>query len=159
MAKGRKPKPFQLHKLDGTYRKDRHSDLSEGLSVSKPKCPSYLPAKARTAFKELRDILADDMKVLTQADRWALEMLCDAWNDYREAQRIVAKEGAFYDTYTNEGAPMKRPHPAVADRNDAWRRVKSMLSEFGLTPASRTSVVKQVNGKMDKTEPKKAKTW
>jgi phage terminase small subunit len=35
---------------------------------------------------------------------------------------------------------MKRPHPAVAIRADAWRRVERMLGKFGLTPSDRTRV-------------------
>jgi len=37
-------------------------------------------------------------------------------------------------------------NPAVPARADAWRRVKIMLTEFGLTPASRSKVDVEVAG-------------
>ena len=122
------------------------------------RCPSYLPAKARTAFKKLREILTR-MKVLTEADEHALIMLADAWNDYRDAQRILANEGSTYDSWTEGGAPMKRKHPMVSIRNDAWRRVQSMMSEFGLTPASRTNVSSALKQAESEGSSKKAKSW
>lgn len=157
MGRGRKPKPTNMHLLHGTARPHRMNKDEPGLPIEKPRCPSYLPEKARTAFKELRDILYD-MRVLTKADRWALEMLADAWNDFREAQRIIDNEGSFYTTYTNEGNEIIRPHPAVAIRNDAWKRVKSMLAEFGLTPSSRRTVSAKVASAIE-DDPKSKKNW
>lgn len=156
MSRGRKPKPARLHYLEGTARPHRINDNQPLPKIEKPDCPSYLPAKARTAFKELRDILADEMRVLTKADRWALIMLADAWNDYREAQRILEKEGNYYKTLTNEGNELLRRHPMVAIRNDAWERTKSMLSEFGCTPSSRRNVSAQsISDVIKEQKPKK----
>lgn len=61
------------------------------------------------------------------AERAALEAPVD--------QRL----GLTYATITPNGI-MIRNHPAVAIRSDAWRRARAMLSEFGLTPSSRTKV-------------------
>ena len=35
---------------------------------------------------------------------------------------------------------MHRPYPQVAIASDAWRRSMTMLTQFGLTPASRSKV-------------------
>ena len=35
---------------------------------------------------------------------------------------------------------MIRPHPAVAVRQDAWKRVVTLLRDFGMTPSARTRV-------------------
>ena len=45
------------------------------------------------------------------------------------------------------------PRPEVAIRSDAWKRHKSMLVEFGLTPSARTRVAanpEQKSGKLER---------
>jgi phage terminase small subunit len=46
----------------------------------------------------------------------------------------------YYTSRTREGSLMIRPHPAMAVRQDAWKRVTVLLREFGMTPASRTRI-------------------
>jgi phage terminase small subunit len=46
----------------------------------------------------------------------------------------------YYTTTTENGSLMIRPHPAMAIRSDAWKRVVGMLDRFGMTPSSRTKV-------------------
>jgi P27 family predicted phage terminase small subunit len=78
---------------------------------------------------------------LTEADGLALAMLCEALGDWQAARdAIEAAGGETYEARTESGAIMFRAHPAVAMRNDAWRRVQAAMSEFGLTPASREKV-------------------
>ncbi len=35
---------------------------------------------------------------------------------------------------------MIKAHPSAAMKADAWKRIRAMLSEFGMTPASRAKV-------------------
>src|SRR5438445_5693784 len=56
---GRKRKPTVLHKLDGTYRKDRHSELEpqvEALSAL-PEPPDHLSARAKRVWRSAGDKL------------------------------------------------------------------------------------------------------
>lgn len=46
----------------------------------------------------------------------------------------------YYTTRTKEGSFMIRPHPAMAVRQDAWKRVVGLLGHFGMTPATRAKV-------------------
>ena len=80
------------------------------------------------------------MDVLTLADRKALELLVSAYAEWRDCRDTVRLEGAFFDSHTAAGSPTIKAHPAVAAAADAWRRVRSMLVEFGLTPAARSKV-------------------
>lgn len=80
------------------------------------------------------------MKVLTTADPIALGLLCDALAEYIAARAEVEKAGRTYETESESGSVMIRAHPSVAIQADAWRRAKLMLTEFGLTPASRAKV-------------------
>jgi P27 family predicted phage terminase small subunit len=77
------------------------------------------------------------MGVMTVADAPALELLCLAYQEYRQAADLVLLRGSTYRSRTPTGYLMrKRPEVQVA--SDAWRRVKAMLVELGLTPAART---------------------
>ena len=80
------------------------------------------------------------MQVLTDADPVALGLLCDALAEYIAARAEVERAGRTYETVSESGGVMIRAHPAVAIQADAWRRAKLMLTEFGLTPASRAKV-------------------
>jgi P27 family predicted phage terminase small subunit len=136
---GRKPKPAPLKKLEGTDRKDRRNVNAPELPVAIPLMPEWLSDQAKEAYQEL-SILLTDMRVLTKADRKALEMLCDAYSEYREAREIIRTEGMTYETTNKEGDVMHRARPEVAIASDAFKRVKTMLGEFGLTPATRSKV-------------------
>jgi len=61
------------------------------------------------------------MGLLTDCDRLALALLCEALAEWIEAGDTIA-------------------HPAVAQQADAARRVQSLLGEFGLTPSARAKV-------------------
>lgn len=79
------------------------------------------------------------MQVMTGADPVALGLLCDALADYMAARDVVRKKGTTYETEGDAGT-MLRQRPEVYIAADAWRRAKLMLTEFGLTPASRAKV-------------------
>lgn len=75
----------------------------------------------------------------------AVEILPDEEERAQRAGRIVVTlehEGGarYYTTRTKEGSLMIRPHPAMAIRQDAWKRVVGLLREFGMTPSARTRV-------------------
>lgn len=75
----------------------------------------------------------------------AVEVLPDEDDGQQHVGRIVVTlehEGGarYYTTRTKEGSLMIRPHPAMAIRQDAWKRVVGLLREFGMTPSARTRV-------------------
>lgn len=85
---------------------------------------------------------------MTVADGTALSLLADAMAEYVEARRVVTREGP---TYVRESVARDaegnavivqiiRTRPEVAIASDAWKRVRAMLAEFGLTPSSRGRV-------------------
>ncbi len=104
-----------------------------------PKVPVWLNGTARAAWMELRPLL-EKIKVVTEADRKALELLCDAYSEYRAYREVVRREGATYQVTTKRGGTMYRMRPEVAAAQDAWKRTRAMLAEFGLTPAARSKV-------------------
>jgi P27 family predicted phage terminase small subunit len=79
----------------------------------------------------------DRMGVLTEADAMAVELMCEARADWLSARDAIIEAGG--ETYKTDAGLIKA-HPAVAMRNDAARRLQSLLAEFGMTPSSRSKV-------------------
>lgn len=136
---GRKAVPTALRLIRGNPGKRPLPKHEPRARLVAPDPPKRLQPVARSMWKELVPVLFR-MRVLTEADLRALELICEAWAEYRQAQLIIAKQGAWYETINESGGKMIRSHPALVDRADAWRRAKAGLVEFGLTPASRTKV-------------------
>jgi len=83
--------------------------------------------------------LLETWGVLQSQDTMALGLLVDAYAEYLEARRNVIRFGPFYETVGRNGLQVKQ-HPEVKRAQNAWARVKSMLTEFGMTPSARTRV-------------------
>ncbi len=133
----RKPKPTHLKAVTGTTRGKPTEATPARLSGTAP--PAFLSDRARAHWPELADLLAG-LGVLSDGDLTALGLLCETLAEWIEAGQTIARHGATYECQTEAGATMFRAHPAVAQRNDAARRLQSLLSEFGLTPSARAKV-------------------
>ena len=136
--RGPAPKPSALKSL-GPRKHSKQNKKEPKPETSVPSCPNWLDRRAKWAFKELSKVLSD-IHVLTVADRMALEILCDAYSEYREARQFIFDNGFTYTTITQAGDKMVRPYPQVAISQNAWRRVSDMLKQFGLTPSARNGV-------------------
>lgn len=59
----------------------------------------------------------------------------------RTVDHIIPKaHGGTYRTETQSGDVLIKAHPAAAMKADAWKRIRAMLAEFGMSPASRAKV-------------------
>lgn len=146
MGKGRKPTPSHLKIVRGTDRADRMNPDEPQPARARPSAPAHMTDRGREAWGYVIAVL-DRMGVLTEADALAVELLCEARSDWLSARDQIAAGGG--ETYTTDGGLIKA-HPAVAMRNDAARRLQSMLVEFGLSPASRSKVsAKEPDAKED----------
>lgn len=139
---GPKALPTQMKVLKGTAQPCRTNKKEPILPVERSLVPKWLSDQAKEAYLDLSEILAD-MQVLTKADRTALEMLCDAYAEYRQARAFVEQYGMTYGVTTKEGDTLHKVYPQVGIASDAYKRVRSMMTEFGLTPASRGKVSAQ----------------
>lgn len=100
----------------------------------------HITDNARKAWRHVTRLL-DRMGVLTEADGVAVESLCEAYADVLNARAELKAFGSnYYKTTGKDGGVMHRVHPAVAVMQDADRRLKGWLAEFGLTASSRTRV-------------------
>jgi len=144
-------KPTAMKMIQGTNRPARANPAEPMLEASLPDMPAWLPDKAKTCWKELGQLLLG-MRVITIADRKCLELLCDAYSEYRDCRKFITDNGYTYKTVTASGDEMHRPYPQVAMVQNAWKRVLDGLREFGLSPSSRSKVSELAGGAVDPVE-------
>ena len=139
MPAGRPLKPTVLKALGGTLQPSRTNAHEPTPAVFLPTPPAWLSDKARQYWGEVGAVLLD-MKLCTVADGPALQLLTETLAEWAEARQAVHRKGLTYETTTATGDLMCRPNPEVTIAADAMRRALRMLSELGLTPASRGKV-------------------
>lgn len=147
--RGRRPKPTHLKLVSGNPGKRPVNKNEPKVPRSRPSPPAHMSDKARETWGYVSGLL-DRMGVLCEVDAVALEMLCEAYADYLAAKNELKDFGSeYYTTLTAAGDKMHRSHPAVAQKNDADRRIRGWLSEFGMTPSARSRVKSDGEGNED----------
>ncbi|AWK85039.1 phage terminase small subunit P27 family [Azospirillum thermophilum] len=136
---GRRPTPTHLKLVKGNPGKRGINKQEPQPRRTLPSPPDHLSDGARLTWGRLT-VLLDRMGVLTEADAYALERLCEIYGEILECQEVIAEVGRTYETRNEAGSVMYRARPEVAMLADADRRFKSYLVEFGLTPAARSKV-------------------
>lgn len=147
MAKGRRAVPSGMKMLRGNPGKRALPDNEPQPPAGVPDPPEHLSAAAAQAWWRFAATL-EQMRVLTKADWAALEGLCETYAELKAAGAVSRR---YQRVKTKSGGYMWRVHPAVSVRQDADRRFRAWLVEFGLTPAARTKV--RVRGEEKPTDP------
>lgn len=104
-----------------------------------PPIPKHFDKRGKYWFKRMGEEL-DAVGVMSTLDAKALELLVEAYTEYRHHCEVLDEEGYTYQTGSATGEKIVKAHPAAAMKADAWKRIRAMLSEFGMTPASRSKV-------------------
>ena len=131
--------PTEIKKQRGTLRQDRANPNEPVLPSVIPGNPTWLSEDGQKTFLELGELL-HDMSVLTNADAIALELLCDAYSEYKAAKQVVNELGVTDVQISREGNAKTVIRPEVQIANQSFVRVFQLLNEFGLTPSSRAKV-------------------
>lgn len=154
---GPPPKPTALRAIEGNPSHKRRAPGDEPAPPSgRPPQPPHLRPEAARVWGDLCQVL-EGMGVLTLADGVALEMLCEAYADWRDARDQIEIHGLTQVRWMVDpeghmvvGGIAPRPEVAMADK--AWRRFHAMVAEFGLTPSSRTRVRAEKPAEVDPLE-------
>ena len=128
-------KPTKLELLQGKPGKRPINDAEPDPPTRVPKCPAHLSDAAR---REWRGI-TKELKVLgliSRIDRAALAAYCQAYGRWSEAEEEVKRHGLVVKAPS--GYPIQNPYLAIA--NKALEQMHKFLTEFGMTPSSRTRV-------------------
>lgn len=130
---GRPPIPTQLKVVSGTLRKHRlRNEVQPEAEI--PPCPAHLSAEAKKEWRSIsRQLLT--LGLLTRIDKAALAGYCQAWGNWVEATAELQKGKVIT---APSGYPMLSPWWSIANKANEQMRV--YLTEFGLTPASRSRI-------------------
>jgi P27 family predicted phage terminase small subunit len=135
MNRGRKPTPTSLRVLHGN---PGHRPLPEDepdVRVAIPTCPRELSPTAKKEWRRIAPELAR-LGLLARIDRAALAMYCDHYGRWLEAIAALQRYGVVIKSPS--GFLMQSPYVAIA--NKSGEQVRLLLSEFGMSPSSRTRV-------------------
>jgi P27 family predicted phage terminase small subunit len=98
----------------------------------------WLSATAREYWDEIGGLLLQ-MKLISYGDTAALMLLTDALAEWCAVRKTITRKGRTQTVMGKFGSSIKA-RPEVAMEADLWRRASAMLTQFGLTPASRGKV-------------------
>lgn len=143
-------KPTERKIIDGTFRKDRapENEPKPPPVFEPPKPLSHLNKWAKAKWRELAQQLFDD-GLLTVLDTTTLEVLCVNYGIYRELHDAIHRPPELDEEGNPTGRRRKRTLAEyMAGRNSqtmpeytamtkAFQTYKSLMAEFGLSPAAR----------------------
>jgi P27 family predicted phage terminase small subunit len=116
-----------------------------------PPIPKHFNKQEKYWFKRIGEEL-DCSNVITKLDGMALELLIGAYVEWRKHRDIIDQVGETYNVTNMQGKTLVKAHPQVAMMSDAWKRLRAMMSEFGMTPAARSKVSSEGKGETDPLE-------
>lgn len=148
MIKGRRGKSPKLKLVVGGNTARLTKELQDKLPKDLVRESDLFPSKPKSLTPGASKVwdfvcgLIDEMGILSRTDTISIQLLCEAYADYVEAQEAIKENGGpTYKTQTSRGkGVIVRNIPAVRQRNDADYRIRSWMSEFGMTPAARARV-------------------
>jgi len=132
---GPTPTPTKLKLLTGNRGKRPLNDREPEPENRIPRKPPILRGKAATEWYRISKLLFD-LEILTELDSTALAIYCQSWATWLDAEKAINKQGMVIKTQT--GRTITNPYISIA--NKAAENMRKFLSEFGMTPASRTRI-------------------
>jgi P27 family predicted phage terminase small subunit len=132
---GRKPLPTNVKLLRGNPGHRPLNREEPRPAARLPQAPAHLSEAAKKEWRRAGRTLLR-LGLVTEMDRAAFALYCQAWGRWVEAEDALRRHGVM--VRSPAGFPMQSPYLAVANR--AMEQMRSLLSEFGMTPASRTRV-------------------
>ena len=136
-GRGFPPAPTAIKLLKGVQPK-RINKREALLPVDIPPIPTHLDEAAAAEWRRVCEHLAP-AGLLTHADRAALAGYCVAWSRWVDAETHVRDEGTILKPKEGKKAyPVVNPYLRLADT--AMKQMRDFLSDFGMSPASRSRI-------------------
>lgn len=143
--RGPPPKPDKLKELAGNPGKRPMNENPPEFSPPESVVPQHLDALAQAEWKRVYGDL-DRNGLITNVDRAALEYYCECYSQWRKAKDALAKIEALDPVlhgFANKGQRGGLVlNPLVRVVRDAGAAMVAAAAQFGMTPASRTSISK-----------------
>ena len=136
---GPRYKPTQVKQLAGTLRPDRvNPNEPVGPVLGKmPPCPSHLNGEARKTWSKFGRALIE-MGVLTWVDLHGLAAYCVVHARWLEVETQLQTYGVML---SQDGRLFPSPYLKIAE--DCLKQMRAWMTEFGITPSSRSRVTAQ----------------
>ena len=142
-----KPKPTQIRKIEGNPSRRPLPDNEPAPIIDAviPRAPKHLSPLARKEWNIMTKRL-HRLGLLTEIDYPALAMYCQNYGRWVEAEEKIKVTG--YVIKTKNGNIINSPMVSIANRS--MELAHKFLTEFGMTPSSRTKVTVAGVGKKSK---------
>lgn len=149
MAKGRPPKPTSVLQLQKTYRDDRHSDRVVVDGDLPPDPVKWLSAKEKKVWEKWHPVLQRN-GILKETDEVALGMLCKIFVRVMDmSKEFKTPKDMLTEHMTDVGGLIDKVHPLYPLLVEAEKNLLRLLTEFGMTPVSRSKVKAAMQGEKD----------
>jgi P27 family predicted phage terminase small subunit len=138
------PKPTALEIAEG---RPGHRAINRNEPKARnvaPRCPDHLDDRAKREWRRMVPIL-QRMKVLTEADGYALANLCQTYSTLIMAQEKLNEKGILYKSPS--GHIMQSPLFSMV--NQCVETITKLSREFGLTPAARSRIIAPADDGID----------
>lgn len=139
-ARGRKPTPTAIKKLEGNPGKRPLNDKEPKPERKAPPCPKWLDKEAKREWKRLASKM-EMMGVLTEVDMAAFAGYCQSYARWRENEEFISKNGSLVRTPSGYWQQV----PQVSMAQQYLKQMGRFAEQFGLTPASRSRIISDEN--------------
>jgi P27 family predicted phage terminase small subunit len=133
--RGPAPKPTELKRLAGNPGK-RKLNEAEPKPLGVPSCPAWLSREAKAEWRRVLPELVR-LGIIGKVDGAALAGYCCAYATFRQAEEAIQTHGLTFET----GTGYRAQSPEVGIRSKALEQMMQYLSEFGMSPSSRSRIV------------------
>jgi P27 family predicted phage terminase small subunit len=130
----RHSKPTKLKVLEGAQPCRINRDEPASPQGAGP-CPDHLDDVGRDAWQRVVARL-DEMGILTLADGESIALYASTYEQWDAARRQIEDEGMTYETEKG----LIKPHPLLSTLKECRAQMTRLLSHFGMTPSSRSSL-------------------
>ncbi|MCF0060130.1 phage terminase small subunit P27 family [Dyadobacter chenwenxiniae] len=147
MPAGRKPKSTELLQAQGTYRKDRHKDRVKIVDELKKSPVDWLTDEEKEVWSKWYDYLQKN-DVLKETDEVAFGLLCKTFVRVQKfGAELITTDDYISEHKSDVGAMVTKKDPKYEIMADSEKSLLRLLTEFGMTPASRAKVKAAVQAK------------
>jgi P27 family predicted phage terminase small subunit len=147
--RGPKPQPTKLKILRGnpgcrSLNGDEPQPPTDGIAM-----PSHLGPVASARWAELLPVL-QATRVMTRADVEALGRYCDTWEWWLAVRAKLKAEGDTYGILNDKGdVKYVAQRPEVSIAHKLAQQLRQLESDFGLSPAARSSLKVEQDAKAE----------
>lgn len=140
MAGGRPAKSVAQHKLDGTYRADRHANTLAADALKKaPKPPAHLSKQEASAWKRITANLVE-IGVLCPIDLPQIERYFEIRRNYEIARDGLEKMGLLIVQEGSQGQTREITNPMFGIMMECHRRMLEIEEKYGFSPTGRRKI-------------------